>query len=250
MLIEYKINQIYGGFSRECVVISDNNANQRKPLIVVLHGAGETHEELLKYTDGKFNEYASKLGYCLVYPRAFRDHWNDGRYGIEEADDIAYIEFIINEVCDREYIDVTKIYLVGFSRGGIFAHTFAATSNLKIKGIAAVSSAVSTKLKKPYHSKDISVLMINGIQDGVINYYGSSKSKTLSAKESLYFWLSMYTDKKIKLIEKVESDDIKYICCCEYPEILLLESKTGKHSWTLKNNFNSIERIMNFFGLL
>lgn len=221
---------------------------KKMPLVIVLHGAGESHDSLIRHTNNSFYDYAREKQFILAYPRAFQEHWNDGRYEEDTADDVLFLENMIQHINQKVQIDTEHIYLVGFSRGGIFSHTFLSHSSLPIKGIATIGAAVSNKLLPPKDTLT-KILMINGVKDGVIDFNGSEKSRTLSAKDSFLHYLSSFPVNLEDCVIKHENEDILLIFHPQFSHIQLLCSFSGRHNWDLKNDFCSIKRIIEFFEL-
>ena len=51
----------------------------KAPLLLALHGLGQTREGLLDLTRGRFNELGDERGFFVAYPAGFEKSWNDNR---------------------------------------------------------------------------------------------------------------------------------------------------------------------------
>ena len=121
---EAKIN----GYQRTFKLYLPNNYNGAGlfPLVAVNHG-GETHD-IYQYTP--WHLLAEREGLIILYPECWVEHtpWNIwnlldefGRY----PDDVAYIDALLDYVCQTYCVDQTRIYMCGHSMGDGMTTTYA-----------------------------------------------------------------------------------------------------------------------------
>jgi polyhydroxybutyrate depolymerase len=112
---------------------SDYNPQKQLPLVVVIHGAFDTAKGMEKFSG--FSDLADKEKFIVMYPNGigilgFFQHWNAGhccgKAASDNVDDVGFLAAAIEDVSARLKIDAARIYMVGFSNGGMMAYRFAA----------------------------------------------------------------------------------------------------------------------------
>jgi poly(3-hydroxybutyrate) depolymerase len=90
------------------------------PLILALHGLNNGAATLAKQTN--LTAYARAHGLALAYPVGIDQAWNAGICcGGAKADDLDYLLKVVSDVEHRTRIDPRRVYLLGFSNGGMMA---------------------------------------------------------------------------------------------------------------------------------
>lgn len=154
------------------------NGTTPMPLVILLHGHGQTGEEIARHT--KMTELADKEGFIAIYPDARtwagKEQWRawDTDNGLippgSGADDVGFLRKII-ESAEKDYaVDAKRIFLTGLSNGGMLAFRAAGELSDKVAAIAVVSGAMSGR--EPPPKFPISVLNIHGTSDGIVPYNG------------------------------------------------------------------------------
>ncbi len=102
----------------------------------------------------QFEELAEKMKFIVVYPQAYKRHWNDGR-GIKKYDshrlnicDVCFINAIIDTLEKKYNIDTSRIFAAGISNGGIMAMRLACDPSSRIKKIASLAMLLTDTLTK------------------------------------------------------------------------------------------------------
>ncbi len=122
-----------------------------RPLVVALHGGLATAAVFERQT--AFSQVADHAGFYVVYPNglgifSLLRHWNGG-YCCAKAleldlDDPAFIDRVIDWVTERHAVDRQRIYVVGYSNGGMLAHWYAATRADRLAGVAIWASSIGS----------------------------------------------------------------------------------------------------------
>ena len=86
--------------------------------------------------------------------------WDGGR------NDVGLIVSMIDRVSVEQPIDRSRIYIVGFSRGGFMAHRMALEITDRLAGVAVVSPDVEPEAKKT-PTRPLSFLLVSGDRDPV-----------------------------------------------------------------------------------
>src|SRR5262245_48217389 len=104
------------------------------PLVVAFHGILIDSKDLMpKYT--KLDELAADKKFILVFPEAQEKMWGIKPEKVKA--DLAFFDALTAEVKSRHKVDPDRIYVLGMSNGGYFAHLVAQERS---KTIAAVES--------------------------------------------------------------------------------------------------------------
>lgn len=120
-----------GGADRTYILfVPEGAVGQAAPVVVSLHGAGDTASNFFAITGLK--ELATAKGFILIVPQS-DDDWIGKQTASSEAavGSYQYITATVVET-NKEYpLDVTRLYLTGFSRGAAFVGAYAQMSGQK-----------------------------------------------------------------------------------------------------------------------
>jgi polyhydroxybutyrate depolymerase len=168
------------GTKREFVVFapsSSKDAMSSLPAVLCLHGADvsvETTEDW--YGLGRL---AEEEGFLAVYPIGVGQRWNDGRRSmdkpvtIETADDLRFIDALIDHLLATWRADPKRIYVTGVANGGMITHLAATQLSRKVAAIAPISRSLIEKYVDGADMADpVSVLMVIGSADRQSPYEG------------------------------------------------------------------------------
>jgi polyhydroxybutyrate depolymerase len=208
---EIKLN----GFHRTYLVHIPYGYHPEKPLplVVVIHGAFDTAKGMEKFSN--FSRVADRENFIVMYPNGFGimgflQHWNAGhccgKAANENWDDVGFVKAAIEDVLARLEIDSSRIYMVGFSNGGMFTYRFAAEQGDLLAAIAPLAASIggrpaedALEWRIPEPVKPLSVITFHGLADDDVPYEGGISrhrggTRTYwSVEESVKFWV-MYND--------------------------------------------------------
>ena len=90
------------------------------PLVLVLHGLHEEPSSIA--SDSRFTSYAAAHNFAVAYGVGLARAWNAGSCCHQSrSDDIGYLINVVNDAKARLKVDARRIYVVGFSNGGMMA---------------------------------------------------------------------------------------------------------------------------------
>lgn len=142
------------------------------PLVLALHGAGNTPEDLVQAT--RLDEAASAGRFVVAYPEAQRLVWNGGFCCTlgrgDPGVDVRFLDRLITDVSATGRIDPARVYAVGVSAGGIMAYRLACDLGDRIAGVGAVAAGMQLDDCRP--SRPVSVLVVHGTGDQLVPYEG------------------------------------------------------------------------------
>ncbi|MFZ4784368.1 MAG: T9SS type A sorting domain-containing protein [Flavobacteriales bacterium] len=212
---------------------------QAPALVFVLHGATQDGETIMDISS--FNEVANGNNFIVVYPDGIGNSWNVGlTAGGSTADDIAFIEALVNHFMTDFSIDEHRVYSCGFSAGGYMSHRLACESSVCFAAIASVAGAISEEaLSNCAPQYTPSIMQIHGTSDLVVSYNGSVISG-ISVDEIISTWLSNNNCPSTAEVEALPNISVldfstverfTYAPCNEDSEVQLLKITGGGHQW-------------------
>ncbi len=155
-----------------------NRGDEAMPLVLSLHGYGADAKGQDQYF--ALAERVTDYGFALITPQGTTDDrgnrfWNatDGccNFHNSDVDDHAWLSSLVAEA--RDLVDVSGVYVVGFSNGGFMAYRLACDG---LDGLVAIASLAGSSFGDPERCADaspISVLQVHGDADQNIPYEGT-----------------------------------------------------------------------------
>ncbi len=141
-----------------------------------------------------------------MYGAYNRPTWNDCRGDCivnSGADDVHFIEVLINHLEMQYAIDPRRIYVSGTSNGGFMAQRLGIELNNKIAAVASIVAAKPAVSECHTSFGPISILFMNGTDDNHMPYNGGYLSNppnphsgsVLSTDETIRYWVNFnHTD--------------------------------------------------------
>lgn len=234
-----------GGIERSYLLLDAHDGNGPAPLVIALHGGGGSSETMIPRWAGA----AHKEGLVIAAPKGIgrgdrMGTWNAsgccGEAMQTKVDDVAFIAAVIDDVSKRTSIDPQRIYVTGFSNGGMLTHRIAIAMGDRLAAVAVVSGALFGD--EPAPRAPVSVLIIHGEQDPVVGFGGGmsgtefvakSESKPfLPVRSAVDFWrradgcqASPQTESAPGLTKEVSAD------CQKGTQVVFYDLPKGKHTW-------------------
>jgi len=206
-----QINQtlIHDSVTREYLLYIPNSydGTSEVPLLFNFHGFGGDASKYMEYAD--MRSLAESENFILVYPQGTLiegySHWNAALPGSDNksnADDLGFIEVLIDKLSKDYRLDSERIYACGYSNGAMFSYALACyKSNL----VAAVGSISGTMLDTDCStSHPMPVVIIHGTKDGVLPYDGSSEYRSIETVVN--FWKNFNNTATIPVLNSVNDD--------------------------------------------
>jgi poly(3-hydroxybutyrate) depolymerase len=100
------------------------------------------------------------------------------------GNDVGLIVSVIDRLQAERKVDPSRIYVVGFSRGGFMAHKLALEITDRLAGVAVVSPDVEPLVKRP-PARPLSFLLVTGDQDPVHPVAGDRPAATMERWRTL-----------------------------------------------------------------
>ena len=187
-------NQIlnYDGVDREYLqyIPSTYDGSNKLPVLLNFHGFGSSASDYMQYTD--MTSLAESEGFVLVYPQGSdlngSPHWNAALKGGDNksnADDLGFIEALINKLSNQNLIDNKRVYAIGYSNGGMMSYAMACHKSNLVAAIASVSGTM-LYISNCEPNRSIPLLNIHGTEDPTLPYNGNNYYN--SVDDALNFW--------------------------------------------------------------
>ena len=183
---------VHDSISREYLVYIPNSYDAEIPTPVVMnfHGFGGLVNYYISEAD--MRSTADAENFILIYPQGSQmngvAHWNSyptGGNNKSNADDLGFVEKMIEQINTEYNIDNERIYAVGYSNGGMMAYGLSRYKSDLIAAVASVSGVMLDSGGTP--NRPIPVLHLHGTSDGTIPYDGSGDY--LSVQNVLEYWI-------------------------------------------------------------
>ncbi|WP_187393032.1 alpha/beta hydrolase family esterase [Maritimibacter fusiformis] len=166
------------GHAREVLVTIPEHLPDPAPLILVLHGVLESGPRMATTTRHRFDALAAEQGFVTAYPSALHRVWNVGEGPgaarlVPPRDDLAYLDQVIAAVDTQARIDRDRIYLAGFSQGGIIGLSYACKRAGVLAGVAVVGMTLPAMLRDDCaDAPAFPLLLIHGTDDPIVPFDG------------------------------------------------------------------------------
>ncbi len=207
-----KLDQRVGIFKRAFNVHVPSGFTDRGhlPLVVVIHGAFDTASGMEKASG--FSRLADREKFFVLYPEGmnlfgFLSHWNAGhccgKAAADDVDDVGFLAIAIERVCRRLPVDRSRIYMVGFSNGGMLTYRFAAERGQMLAAAAPLGASAGGKdtiasptWRIPEPAARLPILSIHGLADDYVPFSGGvspargGERTYLSVSESLQIFVN------------------------------------------------------------
>jgi len=179
--MENKTNALKGEELMLIYKIYQPERSEKKPgLILLLHGIGSNEEDLFRLTSefpAEFAVVSARAPYTISPGRYtwFELGFNNGERVInpEQAEKSRLvINTFISQLIDKYDLDAKKVFLGGFSQGGIMSYSVGLTFPKKLAGIFILSSRLLPEVKPLIRPKEelqsLPIFIAHGKQDPVL----------------------------------------------------------------------------------
>jgi polyhydroxybutyrate depolymerase len=173
-----------GVMQRQYLVLRPADAPLDRPMPVVMALHGLTVDRWGAVAAAPWAESVARDGYIAVFPQGVLSSWNLGPCcppaSLANIDDVGFLSDVVAQLRQRPDVNAKRIYLTGFSNGGMMAYALACA---RTDDFAAVAPMASTNLTECAPSKPISLLHMHGDPDPTVPYDGGpSLAQIVSAK--------------------------------------------------------------------
>ena len=156
-----------GGTQRNMLVYAPSNLPKNAPLLISMHGMNQD----APYQQGMANweAIAKREKFVVVYPNGINKFWDIRNTSLPDNKDMQFLSAIIDAMAARYKIDTKRVYLSGFSMGGMMTYFCANYMDDKFAAFAPVSGYLMWG-DPLCSSRPIPLIHTHGNVDDVVKY--------------------------------------------------------------------------------
>lgn len=155
-----------GNTTRNMITYAPEGLPYNPPLVISLHGMNQD----ANYQKGQANweAVADTAKFVVVYPNGINKAWD-----ISGDTDIKFLETVIDTMYNRYHINRNRVYLSGFSMGGMMTYHAMARMSDKIAAFGPVSG-IPVDYRNPSGRRAVPIIHTHGTADNVVYYNGDA----------------------------------------------------------------------------
>lgn len=157
-----------GTLTRRMLVYAPSDIEPNRPLVLSLHGMNQ--DIAYQQNQTKWETIAKANNFVVVYPAGINNSWS-----LSGTRDTDFILAIIDEMHERYNIDRDRVYLSGFSMGGMMTYYAATRIADKIAAFAPVAGYLMGG-PNTNSSRAIPIIHTHGTNDDVVTFNGVQTS--------------------------------------------------------------------------
>ena len=219
-----EIEIVSGGNERSFRVNLPSDTNDPIPLMIILHGLGETSAAWYGVAS-----YTTNQGFATVRPESGTFLSNSGTGNVKlwnaildttRFDDVLFISDVIDYMLTNyDFIDHDRIYVLGSSNGGYMAYRLACDLAYRITSFTSVIGNMyldDDGLDCLDQDRDIPILHIHGTEDPINSYYPGGNGvdilddQYLTIIESIEFWSNYHQYDEMEIDTVLSDVSIRY----------------------------------------
>ncbi len=203
------------------------------PIVFVLHGYLETGDQI--ETISRMTPEIDGRGWLVVYPDGRSLSWNAGGCcGSSSAlgvDDVGFFRAMLETVEQTYCTDPSRVFVGGFSNGGMLSHRLACEASDVVAAIAPVSGTMSIDACAP--ARPVPVMEFHGTADFVVPFDGGGLGNSDSVPDTIAGWVARdgcAPDATISF-EQGDATCETHADCDAGAEVTLCTLTDGGHQW-------------------
>lgn len=207
------------------------------PMLFLLHGALSDAEYIDHYT--QMSDYATEKNFIVVYPEK-KSLLNWDKKIHPSNSDLKFLKELTKIYTNHPLVDKNKIFIAGYSSGGLMSQAVACQNPKVFKAIAVVDATMNEDYKSICKDISIPILFFLGTKDMYFSHTDIVEEH-LSMNETINFWRkqnsSFENESQVIKFEKINEKDSTSVEQVIYPGksvTSLIKVEGGGHSWAGK----------------
>ncbi|HMA95432.1 MAG TPA: PHB depolymerase family esterase [Polyangiaceae bacterium] len=230
---------------------SPPRSGKRPAFLLALHGLGGDGDQIAQALH--LRELAEKEHVLYAAPdgdvdQSGRRFWDAGlccNFTHQGRDDAARLDALIGHAVGALGADPQRVFVVGYSNGGMMAHRMACRSSHELRGVVSIAAFGPARPADCPSTRAVAVLEIHGDQDTVVPFAGGrlfgkpSMPNTLGVLSGLKNWArrngcvgEMHSIEELDLVSDLPGAETQvsgFRSCTKAP-IMLWKVRGGGHS--------------------
>ena len=153
-----------GTATREMLVYVPADLPEKAPMVISLHGFSQNPDYQMGQTH--WNEVADTAKILVVYPQGKNNSWD-----ISGSGDVKFIETIMKTMQKKYKVDKNRIYISGFSMGGMMTYHCMTKLGTVVAAFGPVSG-IPVDYREPVAPRHVPIMHIHGTGDDVVKWGG------------------------------------------------------------------------------
>ncbi len=257
----------FGGETRNFIYYVPQTLPPQAPMLVlVLHGATQDGPAIANVSN--MHQFTNSANAVVVYPDGISNSWNVGlSVGGSTADDVGFLDALIDYFISEIGVDPQKLYSCGFSNGGYMSYKMACESSHCFSAVASVAGVMTQgMIDNCGDPGETSIMHIHGTSDFIVSYNGSSFSG-LSVQSVIDHWNNANNCGNVSTAIDIPNTNLTdfstvekttWTDCQNNSEVILYRVDGGGHQWpdteavlggvgAINRDINASEEIISFF---
>ncbi|MBQ1970260.1 MAG: prolyl oligopeptidase family serine peptidase, partial [Paludibacteraceae bacterium] len=156
--------------SRQVYVYAPNNITSNRPLLISCHGMDQNIS--IQREMAMWEQVADTANFVVAYPAGGTGF---STWDISGDSDAKFILAIIDEMYEKYGIDKSRVYMSGFSMGGMLTYHMMNQIPDRIAAFAPVSGHLMNMYAHSFNApRPLPLIHVHGTSDSVVNYDGST----------------------------------------------------------------------------
>lgn len=248
----------WGGLAREYSVLRPVSAPRMAPLLLVLHLLDDSATQAGAGT--ALVRAAEHDGFVVAEPVGVGFSWNAGiccgDAVAKGVDDVGLLTAMIHEIVVRDHVDPKRVYVAGFSNGGMLAYRLACEGTSPLAGVAVIEGTLGIERCAP--TRPVDVLVIHQTGDAVVPYAGTSRAEIpgnpvplMSVERALAIWRDAAGCRQGPAVTRSRRVTVTTYSCSAGRRARLVTIEGGDHRWPKRpvDPADATDLITSFFGL-
>jgi len=248
-----------GLLSREYLVVQppDVRPGERLPVVVALHGLAQDRHGLFGAAD--WRGAVERDRFIAVFPQGFANSWNMGPCcppaNLLGVDDLGFLDQVVAQLSARPDVDVERLYLSGFSNGGVMAYAVVCAR----PGVyAAVAPMSGSNVGGCRPAEPISLLHQHSDPDVVVPFDGNptltqllSSAPFPSVPQSVAAWAAADGCPARPEVRTAAGgvEHSTWAPCANGTEVELVRLPGAGHLWPTLPDYDGLRTMLEFFGI-
>jgi polyhydroxybutyrate depolymerase len=184
------------------IVPSSYDGETAVPLVIALHGAGGSGQSFME--NSSYKDLAEEAGYVIVFPEGVQNSWGyldrrDLAANDLYTNDWSFVDTLIDQISAEYNIDSERVYIIGFSNGGLLAMRIMCEYSSRLAGVAVIAAILNHFLAQQCLTADpVPLMLVLGTKDELFPWSGVTSRRqsnrlviTFSIQQTVSYFTTM-----------------------------------------------------------